>query len=92
MRTLILAALLGCTTACGLLKDTARTANDIAGDLCRMHFEQRPQQLEQLEQKLGRDLAGVDVCTLVDVLRPFVDALLRAQQQSEQSLGLGGEA
>lgn len=72
---LLLAAFATHSSACAAWKPTARTANDIAGELCTVFFH---------EQKPGLSISDVahQFCTTQADLAPWLDQILSAKQSA----------
>ena len=75
MRLVLISLALACSS-CIPGRVVARTASDIAADLCREYYTERV--------GISWEEAGARFCETHDDLKPFLDVLLSQKQQLDQ--------
>lgn len=76
MRYAILFAFACCLSSCLPGRVVARTASDLAADLCRQYHTEKV--------GLSWEEAGEKFCSTHDDLKPFIDILLSQKQQLDE--------
>lgn len=93
--SLVLMAVVITIAYCAAVKPIARTVDDIGGILCEMFAAEHPEQFQQhvqsVELPTGVDPEGLspaELCTIKNVVQPFIDEALAMKQGLGARMGL----